>query len=89
MRWRSDRVEDVRFRMAVLTNVTRDHLDFHQTFEAYAAAKRRLFDMAQVAVLNLDDELGVRWSGELRSSGASVVTYGTATSDRACRRHRR
>ncbi len=42
------RVADVRFACAVLTNVTRDHLDFHGTFEAYAAAKRRLFDMASV-----------------------------------------
>jgi UDP-N-acetylmuramoyl-L-alanyl-D-glutamate--2,6-diaminopimelate ligase len=39
-----DRVADVDFRAGVLTNVTRDHLDFHGTFEAYAAAKRSLFD---------------------------------------------
>jgi UDP-N-acetylmuramoyl-L-alanyl-D-glutamate--2,6-diaminopimelate ligase len=73
-----ERVDDVRFRMAVLTNVTRDHLDFHQTFDAYAAAKRQLFDMAPVVAFNLDDELGARWSGELLSSGAKVVTYGTS-----------
>ena len=41
-----DRVDDVRFRVAALTNVTRDHLDFHETLEAYAAAKRRLFALA-------------------------------------------
>ncbi|MEO7201659.1 MAG: UDP-N-acetylmuramoyl-L-alanyl-D-glutamate--2,6-diaminopimelate ligase, partial [Candidatus Tumulicola sp.] len=76
-----ERVDDVRFRMAVLTNVTRDHLDFHQTFDAYAAAKRQLFDMAPVVAFNLDDELGARWTGELQSSGAKVVTYGT--NDRA------
>jgi len=61
-----DRVEDVRFRVAALTNVTRDHLDFHQTLEAYAAAKRRLFTMAHAAVLNLDDEHGARWLDGIR-----------------------
>jgi UDP-N-acetylmuramoyl-L-alanyl-D-glutamate--2,6-diaminopimelate ligase len=61
-----DRVEDVRFRAAALTNVTRDHLDFHQTLEAYAAAKKRLFQMAQAAVLNVDDAHGARWLNETR-----------------------
>jgi UDP-N-acetylmuramoyl-L-alanyl-D-glutamate--2,6-diaminopimelate ligase len=60
-----DRVEDVRFRAAALTNITRDHLDFHQTLEAYAAAKHRLFTMAQAAVLNIDDEHGARWKPEI------------------------
>jgi UDP-N-acetylmuramoyl-L-alanyl-D-glutamate--2,6-diaminopimelate ligase len=71
-----ERVDDVRFRIAVLTNVTRDHLDFHQTFEAYAAAKRRLFDLAPVAALNVDDELGARWADELAARGSHVVRYG-------------
>ncbi len=61
-----DRVEDVHFRVAALTNITRDHLDFHQTLEAYAAAKHRLFGMTQAAVLNIDDEHGARWYGEIR-----------------------
>jgi UDP-N-acetylmuramoyl-L-alanyl-D-glutamate--2,6-diaminopimelate ligase len=61
-----DRVEDVRFRVAALTNITRDHLDFHQTLEAYAAAKHRLFGLAQAAVLNVDDEHGARWLSEIR-----------------------
>ncbi|HTU70281.1 MAG TPA: UDP-N-acetylmuramoyl-L-alanyl-D-glutamate--2,6-diaminopimelate ligase [Candidatus Baltobacteraceae bacterium] len=61
-----DRVEDVRFKVAALTNITRDHLDFHQTLEAYAAAKRRLFTMAAAAVLNVDDEYGARWLPDVR-----------------------
>jgi UDP-N-acetylmuramoyl-L-alanyl-D-glutamate--2,6-diaminopimelate ligase len=61
-----DRVEVVHFRVAALTNITRDHLDFHQTLEAYAAAKHRLFGMTQAAVLNIDDEHGARWYGEIR-----------------------
>ncbi len=60
-----DRVDDVRFRVAALTNVTRDHLDFHQTVEAYAAAKRRLFSLAPACVLNVDDAYGARWALEL------------------------
>ncbi|MBV8153926.1 MAG: UDP-N-acetylmuramoyl-L-alanyl-D-glutamate--2,6-diaminopimelate ligase [Candidatus Eremiobacteraeota bacterium] len=73
-----DRVDDVRFRVAVLTNVTRDHLDFHQTLESYAAAKRRLFSLAQTCVLNVDDEHGARWAAELRARGVETVTYGSS-----------
>ncbi len=69
-----ERVEDVHFAVGALTNVTRDHLDFHQTLEAYAAAKRRLFNMCEKAVLNIDDEHGERWAGELRRKEA-VLTY--------------
>ncbi len=70
-----DRVEDVRFRVGVLTNVTRDHLDFHQTLESYAAAKRRLFGLAQTCVINADDEHGARWSADLRARGVETLTY--------------
>jgi len=69
-----DRVEDVRFRVAVLTNVTRDHLDFHGSLEAYAAAKRRLFRVAESAVLNLDDERGRQWSADI-ASRVPTLTY--------------
>jgi UDP-N-acetylmuramoyl-L-alanyl-D-glutamate--2,6-diaminopimelate ligase len=59
------RVDDVRFHAAALTNVSRDHLDFHGTFERYVAAKRRLFDLAPRAVLNVDDASGRAFAGEL------------------------
>ncbi len=54
------RVNGVEFAVAVLTNLTRDHLDYHGTPEAYGAAKRRLFFDHQPgwAVLNLDDAFG-------------------------------
>ena len=71
-----ERVEDVAFRIAVLTNVTRDHLDFHQTLEAYATAKRRLFDLARMCVLNVDDAFGERWAVELRQAKREVISYG-------------
>ncbi|GAC1590847.1 MAG: UDP-N-acetylmuramoyl-L-alanyl-D-glutamate--2,6-diaminopimelate ligase [Candidatus Velthaea sp.] len=59
------RVADVRFEVAALTNITRDHLDFHGTLERYTAAKRKLFDLAPRAVLNVDDPAGVLFAAEL------------------------
>ncbi len=72
-----DRVDDVRFRVGVLTNVTRDHLDFHQTLDSYAAAKRRLFTLTGACVFNLDDSYGALWAAELTRAGHDVVTYGS------------
>jgi UDP-N-acetylmuramoyl-L-alanyl-D-glutamate--2,6-diaminopimelate ligase len=69
------RVADVRFAVAAFTNLTRDHLDFHGSFEAYAAAKRSLFEQAAHAVLNADDPYGARWATELRARDRDVVTY--------------
>jgi UDP-N-acetylmuramoyl-L-alanyl-D-glutamate--2,6-diaminopimelate ligase len=66
------RVDDVRFAVGALTNITRDHLDFHETFERYVAAKRRLFGFAPHAVLNADDPAGVRFAAELDAA----TTYG-------------
>jgi UDP-N-acetylmuramoyl-L-alanyl-D-glutamate--2,6-diaminopimelate ligase len=67
------RVEAVRFRAAVFTNLTHDHLDFHRTVEAYVAAKRRLFvDLAPGgAVLNADDPVGRAFAAEV----ADAWTY--------------
>lgn len=69
-----ERVDDVRFAIAVLTNVTRDHLDFHGSLEAYAAAKRRLLEMAPRCVINADDPVGNRWMRE--EAGHEVLSYG-------------
>lgn len=54
------RVAGVRFHTAAFTNLTRDHLDYHGTMEAYAAAKSRLFEWPGLAarVINLDDAFG-------------------------------
>ncbi|MDQ6931811.1 MAG: UDP-N-acetylmuramoyl-L-alanyl-D-glutamate--2,6-diaminopimelate ligase [Candidatus Eremiobacteraeota bacterium] len=69
------RVEDVNFQIAVLTNVTRDHLDFHGTFAAYVHAKRRLFERAPTLILNADDATGLQWWRE-GAPGKTVLTYG-------------
>ncbi|MFC1466323.1 MAG: UDP-N-acetylmuramoyl-L-alanyl-D-glutamate--2,6-diaminopimelate ligase [Candidatus Brachytrichaceae bacterium NZ_4S206] len=50
------RVDGVDFDVAVVTNITHDHLDLHGSREAYRAAKARLFEMAPVHVLNADDD---------------------------------
>jgi UDP-N-acetylmuramoyl-L-alanyl-D-glutamate--2,6-diaminopimelate ligase len=77
------RVDGIRFRCAVFTNLTRDHLDYHGTMEAYAEAKARLFAMpgVEAAVLNLDDALGVEIARRLR--GAQVRTIGYSLSPTA------
>jgi UDP-N-acetylmuramoyl-L-alanyl-D-glutamate--2,6-diaminopimelate ligase len=67
------RVDHVRFAAAALTNITRDHLDFHGTLERYVAAKRRLFDLAPRAVLNADDPSGARFAAELPGSSTYAL----------------
>ena len=54
------RVKGVTFKLAVFSNLAQDHLDYHQTIERYAEAKRKLFNMPglQAAVINLDDAFG-------------------------------
>ncbi|MDQ6944483.1 MAG: UDP-N-acetylmuramoyl-L-alanyl-D-glutamate--2,6-diaminopimelate ligase [Candidatus Eremiobacteraeota bacterium] len=69
------RVDHVRFAVAVLTNITRDHLDFHGTMERYVEAKRRLFDLAHHSVINVDDPWGMKIYRELIERPAPVVGY--------------
>lgn len=69
------RVAGASFDVAVFTNLTRDHFDFHRGFEDYFAAKRKLFGLRKPggrAVVNLDDEYGARLAAELDD----VLTYG-------------
>ena len=50
------RVDGCHFGIALFTNLTQDHLDYHKTFENYRNAKRKLFEIADTAVINIDDE---------------------------------
>ena len=50
------RVNDLDFDVAIFTNLTQDHLDYHKTMDNYLAAKKRLFTMCKTAVINTDDE---------------------------------
>ena len=72
------RVKGVHFDVAVLSNLTRDHLDYHGSFEAYAHEKRRLFveNDLKYAVLNVDDEFGRKIDAELTDAGTPVMSYG-------------
>ncbi|MBX3286357.1 MAG: UDP-N-acetylmuramoyl-L-alanyl-D-glutamate--2,6-diaminopimelate ligase [Actinobacteria bacterium] len=71
------RVDGTRFRAAVFTNLSRDHLDHHGDMAAYFAAKARLFEpeLADVAVVNLDDPHGrlLRDAARLRSVGYELA----------------
>jgi UDP-N-acetylmuramoyl-L-alanyl-D-glutamate--2,6-diaminopimelate ligase len=71
------RVDATEFAVAVLTNLTQDHLDYHGSMEAYFEAKARLFQpgRAKVAVLNGDDPYGQRLLGRLRGGATPVMVY--------------
>ena len=73
-----DRLIGSKFAVAVLTNLTRDHLDYHDSMDAYAAAKAKLFfwEGLQYAVLNLDEVLGVELSHQLAGKELSIIGYG-------------
>ncbi|ELC8464427.1 UDP-N-acetylmuramoyl-L-alanyl-D-glutamate--2,6-diaminopimelate ligase [Clostridium perfringens] len=53
-----DRVYGVQFEEGIFTNLTRDHLDFHKTFENYYNAKFKLFERSNHSIINLDDPYG-------------------------------
>jgi UDP-N-acetylmuramoyl-L-alanyl-D-glutamate--2,6-diaminopimelate ligase len=60
------RADAIRFEVALFTNLTQDHLDFHRDMEEYFRSKRLLFAAGpKVAVVNVDDEYGRRLAGEL------------------------
>src|SRR6476646_9080097 len=70
------RLECVRFRALVFTNLTQDHLDFHGTLEEYFDAKRRLFTKARPpAAVNVGDDHGRRLAEELRGQN-ELLTFG-------------
>ncbi len=71
------RVNGVAFSVAVLTNLSRDHLDYHRNLESYRSAKRRLFFEHNPSwiVLNLDDGFGCRIARDLHDK-ETVIGYG-------------
>jgi UDP-N-acetylmuramoyl-L-alanyl-D-glutamate--2,6-diaminopimelate ligase len=78
------RVAAVAYDLALFTNLSRDHLDYHGTLEAYGAAKRKLFAMPGIAtwVVNLDDPFGRRLVADAPAD-VSVIGYGQRESVRA------
>jgi UDP-N-acetylmuramoyl-L-alanyl-D-glutamate--2,6-diaminopimelate ligase len=74
------RVDALQFDFALFTNITSDHFDFHENFENYLNAKKRLFDLLSpgtIAVMNIDDE---NWSSLVEDSKAHSLFYGTGHS---------
>ncbi|KZY53485.1 UDP-N-acetylmuramoyl-L-alanyl-D-glutamate--2,6-diaminopimelate ligase [Sulfitobacter sp. KE29] len=74
------RLDGVTLKAAGFTNFTQDHLDYHETFEAYFAAKAALFARVLpedgTAVVNIDDEKGVDIAAIARARGCQVITVG-------------
>ena len=90
------RVNGIAFDVALFTNLTRDHLDYHGTMEAYGAAKAKLFAWPglQAAVINVDDAFGAQLIDDAaRRAAQRCSTYGRARrgrrGHRASRRRRR
>lgn len=73
------RTASAQLEVAILTNITQDHFDYHGTFENYVAAKLKIVDMLAphgIAVLNADDPCCSQFADAARRSGHRVVTYG-------------
>lgn len=74
------RCDWLRFKVAIFTNLTQDHLDYHLTMENYFDAKERLFDgrlgeKPGSSVINVDDEWGAKLAEKLRAAGDRVLTF--------------
>ena len=74
------RCDALEYAVAVFSNLTRDHLDYHKTMENYWYAKQRLFDgrlgtRPRTSVINLDDPYGVELAERLKGEGLNLVTY--------------
>lgn len=70
------RVYGLNFAVGIFTNLTRDHLQFHHTFEQYYQAKFQLLCQSDCAVLQVDDLYGRRMANELREQGKNLTTVG-------------
>ena len=80
------RVWGVPYDVAIFTNLTQDHLDYHGTMEAYFAAKRKLFDGSQsrpprVAILNAEDDTQAALVETAQAAGSEIWSYGAARGD--------
>jgi UDP-N-acetylmuramoyl-L-alanyl-D-glutamate--2,6-diaminopimelate ligase len=73
------RVDCCKFQVAIFTNLTPEHLDFHPTMEDYFEAKYKLFTMLEddgYGIINIDDTYGIRIADRMRRLGANIYTYG-------------
>lgn len=71
------RVQGIHIDVGVITNITREHLDYHKTYENYVKAKAKLLKKAKIAILNKDDQSYFRLKKhELRHYHNKLITYG-------------
>ena len=71
-----DRVYGCEFEVGIFTNLTRDHLDFHKTFDNYYNAKFKLFERSKTSVINIDDNYGYRVLNDVKEiEGKKILTY--------------
>ena len=80
------RVWGIPYDVAIFTNLTQDHLDYHGTMQAYFAAKRKLFDGSQapaprVAVLNAEDDTQAALAETAQTARSEIVSYGIDRGD--------
>jgi UDP-N-acetylmuramoyl-L-alanyl-D-glutamate--2,6-diaminopimelate ligase len=64
------------FYLGVITNITPEHLDYHQTLSAYAKAKAKLFRQAKIAILNRDDKWFSFLKNQAQKKPNKIITYG-------------
>jgi len=81
-----ERVYGIPYDVAVFTNLTQDHLDFHQSMDEYYAAKKMLFTGCgtkppRISVVNLNNTFGQRLAIEIKQAGGGLCTYGTERAD--------
>ena len=81
------RVDGIRFKSGLFSNLTQDHLDYHKTMEAYFEAKKLLFTkyLAEdgVAVVNIDDAHGEKIFDEMKAAGRKVISVSRLGSEKA------
>ena len=77
------RIFGIKFSMAVLTNITHEHLDYHKTYENYVKTKSKLLESAKIAIVNRDDESYQHFDSKFKIQNAKLqlknqkwVTYG-------------
>jgi len=69
-----NRVFGIPFNLAVLTNITNEHLDYHKNYQKYVKAKTRLFQIAKAAILNIDDKSFSLITSHIQNK--KIITYG-------------
>lgn len=70
-----DRVYGCHFDVGIFTNITRDHLDFHKTFDNYYEAKFKLFERSDYSIINVDNNYGFKIVNALKEINKNVITY--------------